>query len=168
MSGTVAGLGLEALGSPDGTGWVVQMSALDRPGTVTAITNVFSARGVNFDSLVTGSAAGGAAAITVTFSVSASRARQLARTLARLAPVDDVVMRAAADPGVTAAGVVMMPAGAAFRPPDQARVAWSGDALRGQPVLVEGQFLEVRETVAAARAAGALATTVVVLPLRQG
>lgn len=145
-------------------GWVVQMQGLDRPGTVTAITNGFSSRGVSFDSLITGSGRGQDTAITLTFRASESRARQLARTLERLAPLDAVRLRADNDPEVVAAGVVTMPEGVRFRPPADAAVAWSGDTRLGQPVLVEGQLLDVAATIRAAREAGAVATTIVVLP----
>lgn len=146
--------------------WVVQMVGIDRPGTVTAITNVFSSRGVSFASLVTGSGPReDGTAITMTFHATEPRARQLARTLSRLAQVDAVDLRAAEDDAVRATAVVLMPGGRGFEPRRDAAVSWSGEARQGQPVLVEGQLRQVQGVVADARDRGAVATAVVILPL---
>lgn len=146
--------------------WVVQMVGIDRPGTVTAITNVFSSRGVSFASLVTGTGPrDDGTAITMTFHATETRARQLARTLSRLAQVDAVDLRTADDETVRATAVVLMPPGEGFQPDRHATVSWSGEAELGQPVLVEGQLRQVEGVVADARDRGAVATAVVILPL---
>ncbi|MGO1317432.1 MAG: ACT domain-containing protein [Cellulomonadaceae bacterium] len=145
--------------------WVAFVRGADRTGTLTAITGVFSSRGVNFESLATGDVGGGTGLMIIVFTASERLQRLLARTLARLTAVHSVAVRRADDPTVRAAGVVHMPAGASFAPPAQAAVTWSGDAAAGEPVLLEGQLTAVEQVLDAARAAGAAAVAAVLLPV---
>jgi acetolactate synthase regulatory subunit len=146
-----------------GERWVALVRGADRPGTLTALTSVFSTRGVSFESLATGAVDGDAGTIAVTFRASARRQQLLVRTVERLSVVRSVEVRSADDPAVRAAGVVRMPDGVGFTPPDDADVRWSGDASAGQPVLVEGSLADVTTVVAHARAQGAAMTATVIV-----
>lgn len=143
-----------------GPRWVAIVNGEDRPGTLTALTSVFSSRGVSFESLATGALDGEVGAITVTFTATPRRQALLIRTVARLAVVSAVRVRRADDPGVHAAAIVHLPAGVEL-PPPPAEVGVTGGAAGG-PLLVEGSLAEVSVVVSAAKAAGAtLAATVV-------
>jgi predicted amino acid-binding ACT domain protein len=146
-----------------GERWVVLVRGADRPGTLTALTSVFSTRGVSFESLATGAVDGDVGTIAVTFRSSTRRAQLLMRTVERLSVIRSVEMRSADDPAVRAAGVVRMPDAVDFTPPSGADVRWSGDASASQPVLVEGSLADVTAVVAHARAEGAAMTAIVVL-----
>ena len=143
--------------------WVGLIQGVDRPGTLTAVTSVFSTRGVSFASLATGSVDGDAGIIAVSFVATERRQHLLARTVARLAAVRSVEMRSADDPSVRAAGVVRMPDGVPFAPSGDTGVRWAGDTTAGQPVLVEGSFADVTAMVSEAQARGAVTTAVVIL-----
>ncbi|WP_158370918.1 hypothetical protein [Cellulosimicrobium cellulans] len=146
--------------------WVAFVAGADATGTLTALTGVFSTRGVSFDSLTTGDVADGVGLIVVTFTASERRQRLLMRTVRRLAAVRSAEVRAVDDPAVRAAAVVHLPAAAGpFAPPEGAVVRWSGDPSAGQPVLVEGPLPEVERVVSHARARGADSAATVVLPL---
>ncbi|WP_182113395.1 MULTISPECIES: hypothetical protein [unclassified Actinotalea] len=149
--------------SADDPRWVAFVHGADTVGTLTALTSVFSTRGVSFDSLTTGAVHGDAGLIVVTFTASERRTRVLVRTVERLAAVRGVEVWRADDPGLRAAGVVHMPAGAVFRP-DAADVRWAGDSAAGNAVLVEGPLAAVERVLAAARDDGAMAVTTTVLP----
>ena len=146
-----------------GERWVALVRGTDRPGTLTALTSVFSTRGVSFESLATGAVDGDAGTIAVTFRASARRQQLLVRTVERLSVIRSIEVRSADDPAVRAAGVVRMPDGVGFTPPDDADVRWSGDASAGQPVLVEGSLADVTTVVAHARAQGAAMTATVIV-----
>ena len=51
-----------------------------------------------------------------------------------------------------------------FTPPPDVTVTWSGDTAHGQPLLIEGQLLEVEKVLAAARAEGARRVSSALLP----
>lgn len=146
-----------------GERWVVLVRGADRPGTLTALTSVFSTRGVSFESLATGAVDGDVGTIAVTFRASARRQQLLVRTVERLSVIRSVEVYSADDPAVRAAGVVRMPDGVDFTPPSDTAVRWSGDASAGQPVLVEGSLADVTAVVARAREQGAAMTAVMVL-----
>ncbi|MDO8106086.1 ACT domain-containing protein [Isoptericola sp. b441] len=143
--------------------WVALVRGADRPGTLTALTSVFSSRGVSFDSLSTGSVDAGSGTIAVTFCASERRRTQLLRTVARLAEVRDVQVRRADDPLVRAAAVVELPEG--VRPPQVSGVLWAAGSGAGGAALAEGSLAAVRSAVSAALAAGATTTATVVLGL---
>ena len=94
---------------------------------------------------------------------SARRQQLLIRTVERLSVIRSVEVRSADDPAVRAAGVVRMPDGVGFTPPDDADVRWSGDASAGQPVLVEGSLADVTAVIAQARDQGAAMTATVIV-----
>lgn len=77
--------------------WVATVHGLDRPGTLTALTGVFSTRGVSFDSLATEPVEGDGRAgrIVVTFRATERRRRALERAVSRLATVRSVVVHPA-------------------------------------------------------------------------
>jgi predicted amino acid-binding ACT domain protein len=183
-----AGERVVAAAAADGTqAWVVLVRGEDRPGTLTAVTAVFSDRGVSFDSLATGGVDGDVGTIAVTFQATPRRQAVLVRTVGRLAAVRDVDVRRADDPAVRAAGVIRMPAGAAVPgaavpvaaapgaavqgaavqagdgPSPASRLQWTGDPAVGGPLLVEGPLADVAAVVRAARDAGATTWATVVL-----
>lgn len=172
MNGTVDGAVSGTVdGAVDGAGaadrrWVAFVRGADTVGTLTALTSVFSTRGVSFDSLATGAGRDDAGPIVVTFTATERRCRLLARTVERLAAVSGVVVRAADDPGVRAAGVVHMPDGVVFRPDAASDVRWSGDTAAGHAVLVEGALGAVERVVRTAREQGAVAVATTILPPR--
>lgn len=144
--------------------WVVFVRGANRPGTVAALTAVFATRGVSFDALATSDAGPDEGLVTVTFRTTGRRQREIVRAAERLAAVSGVVVRRAEDLGVRAAAVMHLPGDVAFRPPPHAAVSWSGESALGQPVLVEGPFVDVEHVVAAAREAGARTTAIVIQP----
>lgn len=77
--------------------WVATVHGVDRPGTLTALTGVFSTRGVSFDALATTPAddGGRVGRIDVAFSATERRTRALERAVGRLATVRSVVVRRA-------------------------------------------------------------------------
>ena len=79
--------------------WVATVHGLDQPGTLTALTGVFSTRGVSFDSLATGPVDGDGRAgrIVVSFRATPRRTRALERAVRRLATVRSVVVEPAGD-----------------------------------------------------------------------
>ncbi|MBN0038686.1 lactate dehydrogenase [Cellulosimicrobium cellulans] len=88
--------------APSGRGgaeaaWVATVHGLDQPGTLTALTGVFSTRGVSFDSLATEPVGddGPAGRIVVTFRATPRRTRALERAVRRLATVRSVVVEPA-------------------------------------------------------------------------
>lgn len=96
--GTGAGTEPGAPGEPATEGsWVVTVHGLDQPGTLTALTGVFSTRGVSFDSLATEPVVGDGRAgrIVVTFRATERRTRALERAVSRLATVRSVVVEPA-------------------------------------------------------------------------
>lgn len=153
--------------------WVALIRGTDRPGTLTAVTSVFSTRGVSFDSLATGSVDEGAGEhpgevhgsglVAVTFTTTLRRQTQLMRTVARLAEVRDVRVARADDPRVRAAGVVLPGPDGAL--PRVDGVHWSAPATPGGPVLADGTLEAVQRAVAAVRALGATTTATVILGL---
>lgn len=150
-------------GTDDGAvAWVVLVRGEDRPGTLTAVTAVFSDRGVSFDSLATGGVDGDVGTIAVTFHATQRRQAVLVRTVARLAAVRDVAVRRADDPRVRAAGVLRMPPGATAPGGELPGLVWTG-GREGGAVLVEGSLAGVAAVVRAARDAGATTWATVVL-----
>lgn len=146
--------------------WVALVQCLDQPGALMALASVFAERGVNFSSLATGALDGRPGTIALTFDASERRCRLLRRAAERLTVVRSLVLRPFEDPGARAAGVVRMPPGKSFRPPDGLDVVWSGDSAAGEPVLVEGTLAEVAAVASAAREAGALTIGTVVSEVR--
>ncbi len=142
--------------------WVALVHCLDQPGALMALASVFAERGTNFSSLATGALDGHTGTIALTFDATTRQCHVLHRAAQRLAVVRSLVIRPADDPGVRAAGVVRMPPGVTFRPPQDAPVSWSGDSGVDQPVLIEGSLADVSTVAAAARAAGAVGTGIVI------
>ena len=155
--------------TPDGpVSWVALVRGEDRPGTLTALTGVFSSRGVSFESLSTGAVDGSVGTIAVTFTTTPRRQTLLMRTVERLAVVSAVQVRRADDPAVLAAAIVHEVAGtggAGLAPPDaDVRVTRAPAAPgAGATLLVEGSLAAVSRVVRAARERGAMGTATVVL-----
>lgn len=144
--------------------YVAYLRATDRPGTLTAVAEVVSTRGISIESFATGDFEEGTAAMSLVFATSERLQRLIERTLGRLAVVQGVTILPAGDPQVLAAGVVHPGPALRFRPPEDAAVTWSGDTAAGEPLLIEGQLLEVEKLLAAARAEGARRVSSALLP----
>ena len=125
---------------------------------------MFAARGVSVGSLATGDVQGRTGLVVVSFRTGERRRRMLMRTVERLPMVRGVVVRSADDPAVRAAAVVQLPPGVAFAPPADVAVRWSGETAQGEPLLVEGAFVDVEAVVTAARAAGAIGDALAIQP----
>lgn len=148
--------------------WIVFLTVDDRSGTVTALAECFSTRGVSFEAFNTLDVHDGGGAMAVVFRGSERIARVLARTLERLAVVRTVTLERTDDPRVRAIGSVTLPEGSsaqAVLADAGAEVAvevaapWAGDA-----VLLAGSLPHVEAALVAARAAGATGVAVTVLP----
>ncbi len=144
--------------------FVAYARSLDLPGALTAVADVVSSRGVSIDSFATGEVVDGAAVLTLVFSTSDRLERLIARTLSRVAVVTEVLVLPVDDPDVLAVGVVHATPGLRFRPAPDSPVTWSGDLASGQPLLVEGAFVDVEAVLSAARAAGASRVSSALLP----
>lgn len=101
VPGTTGATVAERVPTPVGAerDWVATVHGLDQPGTLTALTGVFSTRGVSFDSLATGPVDGDGRAgrIVVSFRATPRRTRALERAVRRLATVRSVVVEPAGD-----------------------------------------------------------------------
>ncbi|MFZ2624451.1 MAG: hypothetical protein WAX29_04320 [Propionibacterium sp.] len=144
--------------------YVACVRAADRPGSITAMAEVVSSRGVSIQSFATGCTRDGTAMITMLFATSERLERVIRRTLARLAIVEEVVVLPADDPRVLAVGVVHPAPGTRFLPPPDVTVTWSGGTRPDEPLLVDGQYLHVRRVIDAAIAADAVHANVALLP----
>ena len=142
--------------------YVAYVRAQDRPGSLTALAEVVSSRGLSMDSLATGDVRDGTAVVILSFTASERLARLVERTLNRLAVASSVTVLPADDPAVRASGIVEAP-GLPFRPPADAAVTWSRDS-DAQPLLLIGQLLEVEKVMRAARTAGITAASYALLP----
>ena len=122
--------------------WVVFVRVLDRSGTLSALAEVFSSRGVSFESLNTLAIDEGEGTMAVLFRGSPRIARVLVRTIERLAVARAVELRAASDPEVRAI------------------------AITADERMVRGSLAEVESAVARLRAGGGSVEAVTVLPPR--
>lgn len=150
----------------DSCRYVAYVRGLDRAGSLTAVAEVVSSRGVSIESFATGDFRDGTAVMTVLFTTNQRVQRLIERTLRRLAVVSEVIVLPADDQRVLAAGVVHASSGLPIHPPADAAVTWSGETFLGQPLLVEGPLSEVEKVFEAATAAGANRTSFVLLPPR--
>lgn len=180
---------------PGERGWLMVVHTQDRPGALSALSAVFSSRGVNFDSLATGAVDGSVGSIALSFRTTARRARLLDRAVERLATVRAVTTRHDDDPAVLAAGVVSRatldgrrqgPTAQAESPTDAA----GGDAAGGGAAgggaataewaeaggpagqddslfVVHGDFAAVTQAVSTARRGGCAGGGIVILALSE-
>lgn len=148
----------------DEIGYVAFVRGVDRTGTLTSIATAISIRGISCDSFATNDFRSGTAAITAVFRTSERLQRALARTLERLPAVHEVTILPLTDDRVHSSAVLQLPPGQIFQPPPEVTLRWAGDPSRGQPVLMEGQYLQVQATVEAATASGASLVATVILP----
>ena len=139
--------------------WVFVVKVLDRPGTLAAISAVFSSRGISLDSTLGSSTAGSAEqGVNILFSFRAGERKKemLRRTLSRLASVLQVKSRAYDAQELRAVAVVRLAAGGALAPGASVHSEVISEQ-GGRPVLLlTGPTQAVDETIAALRARGAL------------
>jgi hypothetical protein len=143
--------------------WIVFVTAEDRSGTLTALAEMFSSRGVSFTSFNTLTVAGGAGTMSIIFRGTPRLARVLARTLERLAVTRTVTLVRASDPGVRGLAVVAdagsLPA--SEHTASRCTVTPWGDA---GTVLIAGALADVEDAVE--RMSGATLEAFAVLPPR--
>lgn len=140
--------------------WVAFVTADDRSGALTALAEMFSSRGVSFDSFNTLTVDDGMGVLSFIFRGSERLARVLARTLARLVVVRAVELRHADDERVRAIAVLSgVPRG------DTSALDTVTEGTNGT-VIVVGSFRSVRETLRESKAAGVMALTMTVMPAR--
>lgn len=139
--------------------WALVARTVDRPGAITAITGVFSSRGVNFDSIAGSAPAPSVGVVIALYRTSERRNSQLVRTVGRLEVVDSVSVRPAEDPSVRAVGIVQLPAGVV--PAPGASVTWTGEGTPERPLVVQGSLRSVERIAARAQRDGGLAAVVV-------
>lgn len=141
---------------PGERGWLMIVHTRDRPGALSALSAVFSSRGVSFDSVSTGPIEEPVRTIALSFRATPRRAMLLDRAVQRLALVTSTSTVTDDDPAVLAAGVVLVPPGGDWTPPPEhagGSVRWCHEAWSA-PALVSGTFAAVRAAVARARADG--------------
>lgn len=144
--------------------YVAYVRAADRPGSLTAVAEVISGRGVSIEFFATGDRRGNTVLLTLVFATSHRLQSLIERTLLGLSGVEEVTMVSADSPQVRAAGVVHALAGRRFVPPPDTAVTWSGDTSLDQPLLVEGTLIDVEAVMDAARRDGAVLTSWMLLP----
>ncbi|MFT3862443.1 hypothetical protein [Micropruina sp.] len=144
--------------------FVAYVRAADRPGSLTAVAEVVSGRGVSVEFFVSGERRGSSVLLIFVFAASPRLHGQIQRTLMGLSGVESVTMVPADSPEVLAAGVVHTRPGHRFVPPPETAVTWSGDTSQDQPLLVEGTLADVEAVLAAARREGAVLVCSMLLP----
>lgn len=144
--------------------FVAYVRASDRPGSLTAVAEVISGRGVSIESFATSDRRADSVLLILVFATSQRLQSLIERTLLGLSGVEQVTMMLADSPGVRAAGVVHAPPGRRFVPPPETAVTWSGDTSLDQPLLVEGPLSDVEAVMAAAQRDGAVLTSSMLLP----
>lgn len=143
--------------------WALVAHTADRPGAITAITGVFSSRGVNFDSIAGSAPTPNQATIIGLYQTSERRSAQLVRTVGRLEMVNAVSVRPAEDPSVRAVGIMEVPDGTLV-PPPATSATWTGDGTPERPLLVQGSLRAVEKIAAQAhRAQGTAAVVILAL-----
>jgi acetolactate synthase regulatory subunit len=140
--------------------WALVAHTADRPGAITAITGVFSSRGVNFDSIAGSAPTPNQATVIGLYQTSERRSAQLVRTVGRLEMVDAVSVRPAEDPSVRAVGIMEVPDGTLVPPPATA-ATWTGDGTPERPLLVQGSLRAVEKIAGQAHRAQGTAVVVI-------
>ncbi|MAM54187.1 MAG: hypothetical protein CMH35_04960 [Microbacterium sp.] len=137
--------------------WVVFVRVADRSGTLTALSECFSTRGVSFEAFSTLDVHGGEGHMAITFRASRRLAEVLVRTLGRFTAVRGVRLERAGDPRVRATAAVE---GVEVTSADGVVTlsVWSG------VTLLAGSLDAVERAVDTARGAGATAVSLTVLP----
>ena len=137
-----------------GDRWVAFVSVADRSGSLAAMTECFSTRGISFEAVSTLDIFDGHGTVAFVFAGTERIARILARTLARLTDVSDVTLSSADDPAVRAVAHAHLPMGADASVVDDLEVSAALVDADGS-LLVNGPLSSVEKAVAALRAAGA-------------
>lgn len=137
--------------------WVVLLRVDDHSGTLTALAERFSSRGVSFESFNTLTVSDGAATISIVFRGSERIARVLVHTLERLAVVRSVALRRAEDPRVRAVALLDVPEGVELALGADVVARWGAGS-----VVVAGSLVEVERALDLARSAGAAVAAVTV------
>jgi len=142
--------------------WFAFVTVEDKAGASTALTGVFSERGVSFGSISTLDVHGGIGTLSVAFSASDRLAQVLVRTLARHSVVRDVTLVAADDARLR--GIATLTGGSGDHAlPADAEVHRYGDGARAITIVV-GPLPAVEEAVAVLRASGCTVESVTALP----
>jgi len=144
--------------------WFAFVRVVDRSGTSTAITGVFSERGVSFGSLSTLDVHDGMGTMSVEFSASERLAQVLMRIIERLAVVKSVTLVHADDARLRALGAVN---GVMFEAVTEPGVtAWTDGVGAEATTVLSGPLAAVERVVNELRTAGPAAVALMVLPPR--
>ena len=146
--------------------WFAFVRVIDRSGTSTAITGVFSERGVSFGSLSTLDVHDGLGTMSVEFRASERLAHVLVRTVERLAVVKTVTLVHAEDPCVRALGVVATGGRESVTVAQPHVTVWTEGSGTTLTTVLSGPLVEVERAVEALRDAGATSVAITVLPPR--
>ncbi len=152
--------------SPITRRWFAFVRVVDRSGTVTALTGVFSERGVSFGSLSTLDVHGGSGTMSVEFTASERLAHVLMRTIERLAVVKAVTLVHAEDRCLRALGVVAIDGGEAVSIAAPGVTVWTEGEGAGATTVLSGPLAQVECAVRTLRDAGAASLAITVLPPR--
>ncbi|WNM23997.1 hypothetical protein RN607_11545 [Demequina capsici] len=144
--------------------WFAFVTVEDRSGASTALTGVFSERGVSFGSISTLDVHDGMGTLSVEFAASERLAHVLVRTLARLSVVRDATLVAADDSRVRA--VAMLTGGTGDEAlPAEADVHRHGEGPDATTIVM-GRLSAVEAAVATMRGSGCAVEAITVLPPR--
>ncbi len=143
--------------------WFAFVTVEDRSGASTALTGVFSERGVSFGSISSLDVHDGIGTLSVEFTASERLAHVLVRTLERLAVVRSVLLVHAEDPRVRALAVIHCTAPGIAVP---GVATWTEGEGDGATTVLSGSLSAVEEAVSLLRDAGSSPVAVTVLPPR--
>jgi len=148
--------------------WLAFVHVVDRSGTVTALTGVFSERGVSFGSLSTLDVYEGQGTMSVEFRASARLAHVLMRTIDRLAVVRSAVLVHADDASLRALAAVTCPtADPTSCALDEPGVTlWTEGTGEDAATVLTGPLTSVERAVATLRQTGPASVVLTVLPPR--
>lgn len=138
--------------------YVAYVRAADRPGSLTAVAEVISGRGVSIEFFATGDRRGNTVLLTrVRHQPPPAEPHRTnpARTVGRRGGDDGVGGFAAGAGRRCRARTARTP----IRPAPDTAVTWSGDTSLDQPLLVEGTLIDVEAVMDAARRDGAVLTS---------
>lgn len=147
--------------------WVAVVTVTDRSGSLSAMTECFSTRGVSFEAVSTLDIADGRGTVAFVFAGTERIARILARTLARLTDVSEVTLSSAQDPAVRAVAHGHLPVGADASVVEGLDGVGAALVDAGGSLLLTGALSSVERAISALRAAGATGLSLSILRPRE-
>lgn len=139
--------------------WVVFVRVDDQSGTLTALAQRFSSRGITFESFSTLTVSGGVGVMSIIFRGSERLARVLVRTLERLTVVRAVTLERTEDPRVRAIAMIdAAPGGEPSLPPGVI------SHRSGESTVLSGPLDAVEQALEHARSDGQAVAALTVIP----